>query len=102
MTIQTSWEMMQQYREALDLAKWRKQVRAEHLEQIRLAGDYIRSMRCNLAKLLPFAAKLNWWAIAASLISWLPFAGPRLRSLLQLSVAGTIAQAMLKLDPLMH
>ena len=45
MTIQTSWEMMQQYREALDLAKWRKQVRAEHLEQIRLAGDYIRSLR---------------------------------------------------------
>ena len=44
MTIQTSWEMMQQYREALDLAKWRKQVRAEHLEQIRLAGDYIRSL----------------------------------------------------------
>lgn len=45
MTIQTSWEMMQQYREALDLAKWRKQVRAEHLEQIRLAGDYLRSLR---------------------------------------------------------
>lgn len=45
MTIQTSWEMMQQYREALDLAKWRKQVRAEHLEQIRLAGDYMRSLR---------------------------------------------------------
>ena len=45
MTIQTSWEMMQQYREALDLAKWRKQVRAEHLEQIRLAGDYVRSLR---------------------------------------------------------
>ena len=44
MTIQTSWEMMQQYREALDLAKWRKQVRAEHLEQIRLAGDYMRSL----------------------------------------------------------
>ena len=42
MTIQTSWEMMQQYRAALDLAKWRKQVRAEHLEQIRLAGDYMR------------------------------------------------------------
>ena len=37
MTIQTSWEMMQQYREALDLAKWRKQVRAEHMEQIRNA-----------------------------------------------------------------
>ena len=45
MTIQTSWEMMQQYRQALDLAKWRKQVRAEHLEQIRLAGDYMRSLR---------------------------------------------------------
>ena len=45
MTIQTSWEMMQQYREALDLAKWRKQVRAEHLEQIRLAGDFMRSLR---------------------------------------------------------
>ena len=45
MTIQTSWEMMQQYREALDLAKWRKQVRAEHLEQIRLAGDYMRLLR---------------------------------------------------------
>ena len=45
MTIQTSWEVMQQYREALDLAKWRKQVRAEHLEQIRLAGDYLRSLR---------------------------------------------------------
>ena len=45
MTIQTSWEVMQQYREALDLAKWRKQVRAEHLEQVRLAGDYIRSLR---------------------------------------------------------
>ena len=45
MTIQTSWEMMQQYREALDLAKWRKQVRAEHLEQIRLAGDHMRSLR---------------------------------------------------------
>ena len=45
MTIKTSWEMMQQYREALDLAKWRKQVRAEHLEQIRLAGDYMRSLR---------------------------------------------------------
>lgn len=45
MTIQTSWEMMQQYRAALDLAKWRKQVRAEHLEQIRLAGDYMRSLR---------------------------------------------------------
>lgn len=45
MTIQTSWEVMQQYREALDLAKWRKQVRAEHLEQIRLAGDYMRSLR---------------------------------------------------------
>ena len=45
MTIQTSWEMMQQYREALDLAKWRKQVRAEHMEQIRLAGDYVRSLR---------------------------------------------------------
>ena len=37
--------MMQQYRKALDLAKWRKQVRAEHLEQIRLAGDYMRSLR---------------------------------------------------------
>lgn len=49
MTIQTSWEVMQQYREALDLAKWRKQVRAEHLEQIRLAGDYIRSLRHWLA-----------------------------------------------------
>ena len=49
MTIQTSWEMMQQYREALDLAKWRKQVRAEHLEQIRLAGDYMRSLRYWLA-----------------------------------------------------
>lgn len=45
MTIKTSWEMMQQYREALDLAKWRKQVRAEHLEQIRLAGDHMRSLR---------------------------------------------------------
>lgn len=45
MTIQTSWEMMQQYRAALDLAKWRKQVRAEHMEQIRLAGDYMRSLR---------------------------------------------------------
>ena len=45
MTIQTSWEMMQQYRAALDLAKWRKQVRAEHLEQIRLAGDYMHSLR---------------------------------------------------------
>ena len=45
MTIQTSWEMMQHYREALDLAKWRKQVRAEHLEQIRLAGDFMRSLR---------------------------------------------------------
>lgn len=45
MTIQSSWEMMQQYREALDLAKWRKQVRAEHLEQIRLAGDFMRSLR---------------------------------------------------------
>ena len=45
MTIQTSWEMMQQHRAALDLAKWRKQVRAEHLEQIRLAGDYMRSLR---------------------------------------------------------
>ena len=45
MTIQTSWETMQQYRGALDLAKWRKQVRAEHLEQIRLAGDYMRSLR---------------------------------------------------------
>ena len=49
MTIKTSWEMMQQYREALDLAKWRKQVRAEHLEQIRLAGDYLRSLRHWLA-----------------------------------------------------
>ena len=49
MTIQTSWEMMQQYRAALDLAKWRKQVRAEHLEQIRLAGDYMRSLRHWLA-----------------------------------------------------
>ena len=49
MTIQTSWEMMQQYRAALDLAKWRKQVRAEHLEQIRLAGDYLRSLRHWLA-----------------------------------------------------
>lgn len=45
MTTQTSLEMMQQYREALDLAKWRKQVRAEHIEQIRLAGDYMRSLR---------------------------------------------------------
>ena len=45
MTIQTSWEMMQQYREALDLAKWRKQVRAEHMEKIRLAGDYLRSLQ---------------------------------------------------------
>ena len=45
MTIQTSWEMMQQYRAALDLAKWRKQVRAEHLEQIRLAGDHMRLLR---------------------------------------------------------
>ena len=45
MTIQTSWEMMQQYREALDLAKWRKQVRAEHLEQIRNATEYMRSLR---------------------------------------------------------
>lgn len=45
MTIQTSWEMMQQHRKALDLAKWLKQVRAEHLEQIRLAGDYMRSLR---------------------------------------------------------
>ena len=44
MTIQTSWEMMQQYREALDLAKWRKQVRAEHLEQIRLASEHMRSI----------------------------------------------------------
>ena len=45
MTIQTSWEMMQQYREALDLAKWRKQVRAEHMEQIRNATEYMRSLR---------------------------------------------------------
>ena len=45
MTIQTSWEVMQQYREALDLAKWRKQVRAEHLEQIRNAAEYMRSLR---------------------------------------------------------
>ena len=45
MTIQTSWEMMQQYREALSVAKWRKQVRAEHMEQIRLADDYMRSLR---------------------------------------------------------
>lgn len=45
MTIQTSWEMMQQYRAALDLAKWRKQVRAEHMEQIRNAGEYLRSLR---------------------------------------------------------
>ena len=45
MTIQTSWEMMQQYRAALDTAKWRKQVRAEHWEQIRLAGDYMRLLR---------------------------------------------------------
>lgn len=45
MTIQTSWEMMQQYRAALDLAKWRKQVRAEHLEQIRSATEYMRSLR---------------------------------------------------------
>ena len=45
MTIQTSWEMMQQYREALDLAKWRKQVRAEHLEQIHNATEYMRSLR---------------------------------------------------------
>lgn len=45
MTIETSWEVMQQYREALDLAKWRKQVRAEHMEQIRLAGDHMRSLR---------------------------------------------------------
>ena len=45
MTIQTSWEMMQQYREALDLAKWRKQVRAEHMEQIRNAADYLHSLR---------------------------------------------------------
>ena len=45
MTIQTSWEMMQQYRAALDLAKWRKQVRAEHLEQIRNATEYMRSLR---------------------------------------------------------
>ena len=45
MTIQTSWEMMQQYRAALDLAKWRKQVRAEHLEQIRNATEYMHSLR---------------------------------------------------------
>ena len=45
MTIQTSWEVMQDYREALDLAKWRKQVRAEHLEQIRKAGDHMRLLR---------------------------------------------------------
>lgn len=45
MTIQTSWEMMQQYRVALDLAKWRKQVRAEHMEQIRNATEYMRSLR---------------------------------------------------------
>lgn len=49
MTIQTSWEMMQQYREALDLAKWRKQVRAEHLEQIRNATEYMRSLHHWLA-----------------------------------------------------
>lgn len=42
MTIQTSWEMMQQYREDLSVAKWRKQVIAEHMEKIRLAGDYMR------------------------------------------------------------
>lgn len=45
MTIQTSWEMMQQYREALSVAKWRKQVRAEHLEKIRLASEHMRSLR---------------------------------------------------------
>ena len=45
MTIQTSWEYMQEYREKLSMAKWRKEVRAEHLEQIRLAGDYMRSLR---------------------------------------------------------
>lgn len=45
MTIQTSWELMQQYRAALDLAKWRKQVRAEHLEQILNATEYMRSLR---------------------------------------------------------
>ena len=45
MTIQTSWEMMQDYRNALDLAKWRKQVRAEHLEQIRNATEYLRALR---------------------------------------------------------
>lgn len=45
MTIQTSWEVMQQYREALDLAKWRKEVRAEHIKQIINAMDYLRSLR---------------------------------------------------------
>lgn len=45
MTIQTSWEVMQQYREALSVAKWRKQVRAEHLEKIRLASEHMRSMQ---------------------------------------------------------
>ena len=45
MTIQTSWETMQRKQLALSVAKWCKQVRAEHLEQIRLAGDYMRSLR---------------------------------------------------------
>lgn len=45
MTIKTSWDMMQQYREALSVAKWRKGVRAEHMEQIRSAGEYLRSLR---------------------------------------------------------
>lgn len=44
MTIKTSWDVMQQYREALSVAKWRKGVRAEHIEKIRLASEHMRSM----------------------------------------------------------
>ena len=40
-----SWRAMQANREQLSVAKWRKGVRAKHGEQLRLAGDYMRSLR---------------------------------------------------------
>lgn len=44
MTIKNSWDYMQQYREVLSVAKWRKRVRAGHCEKIRVASEHMRSL----------------------------------------------------------
>ena len=45
MTIQTSWEVMQQYREELSVAKDAKALYAGELKKLRLTVEYLRSLQ---------------------------------------------------------